>query len=114
MATRNHVRQPTGNTAALVAAWTGLLLGDEGDALPFSAYTDRSVQVFGTFGGATLRVEGSNDGANWATLTDPQGNDLLITSAKLEMVAEATLMIRPKVVGGDGTTNLSVYMLCRG
>jgi hypothetical protein len=113
MATRNHVRNSTSTTAGFVAQWSGLLLGDEGDALPFSQYTDRSVQVSGTFGGASLRFEGSNNGTDWAVLTDPQGNDLLITTAKIEMVTEATLLTRPRVVGGDGTTNLSVHLLCK-
>lgn len=113
MATRNHTRTPTSTSKAFVAAWTGLLQGDEGDSLPFSQYTDKSVQVTGTFGGATLRVEGSNNGTDWAVLTDPQGNDLLITSAKVEMVTEATLYTRPKVSGGDGTTSLAVHMLCK-
>ena len=113
MATRNHTRTPTGSSAAFVANWTGLLLGDGGDALPFSQYSDKSVQVVGTFGGATLRVEGSNNGENWAVLTDPQGNDLLITTAKIEMVTEATAYIRPLVSGGDGTTSLAVHMLCK-
>ena len=113
MSTIPHTRTATGSSAAFVASWTSLALGDDGQAMPFSQYSDKSVQVFGTFGGASLRVEGSNDGTNWATLTDPQGNDLLITTAKIEMVTEAAAYTRPFVVGGDGTTSLSVAMLCK-
>jgi hypothetical protein len=113
MATIPHSRTPTGSSAAFVATWAPLAQGDDGDALSFGQYSDKSVQVSGTFGGATLRVEGTNDGTNWATLTDPQGNDLLITSAKIEMVTEATVSIRPFVVGGNGTTSLTVSMLCK-
>lgn len=113
MATRNHIRNSTNTSVGFVAQWSGLLQADQGDALPFSQYTDKSVQVAGTFGGASLRVEGSNDGTNWAVLTDPQGNDLLLTTAKIEMVTEATLQIRPFVVGGDGSTTLTVSLLCK-
>lgn len=113
MATIPHSRAATGSSVAFVATWPSMAQGDSGDPLPFSQYADKSVQVAGTFGGATLRVEGSNDGTNWATLTDPQGNDLLITSAKIEMVTEATLWVRPVVVSGDGTTSLTVSMLCK-
>lgn len=113
MATVPLTRTPTQSSVAFVATWTPLATGDVGAALPFSQYTDKSVQVFGTFDGATLRVEGSNDGENWATLTDPQGNDLLITSAKIEMVTEATAHIRPFVVGGGASTSLTVCMLCK-
>jgi hypothetical protein len=113
MATVNPIRAQTQNTKAFVQQWEGMLLGDEGDPLGNSQYTDRSVQVVGTFGGATLRIEGSNNGADWAVLTDPQGNDLNITSAKLELVSEATKYIRPRVISGDGTTNISVYLLVK-
>lgn len=113
MATINHTRAATNSSAAFVATWTGLAQGDSGDALPFSQFADKSVQVAGTFGGASVTVEGSNDGTNWATLTDPQGNDLVITSPKIEMITEATLLTRPCVVGGDGTTALNVSMLCK-
>ncbi len=115
MATRNHTRPATGITSTIVAAWTGLQQGDDGDAMPFAQYTDKSVQVSGVLGGAAVVIEGSNNGGStWATLTDPQGNDLSISTAKIEMVTEATLMVRPRIVGGDGTTNVSVHMLCKG
>lgn len=113
MPTIAHTRAPTGSSSSFVASWADLAVGDSGDAMPFSQYTDKSVQVFGTFGGATLRVEGSNDGNHWAVLTDPQGNDLLLTTAKIEMVTEATLYVRPNVTGGDGTTSLTVALLCK-
>jgi hypothetical protein len=113
MATVSHTRSTTGNSRAFVATWLNLATGDEGDALPFGQYTDRSVQVVGTFGGATVVVEGSLNGTDWATLTDPQGNDLLITTAKIEMVTEATVFIRPRISGGDGTTDITVLMLLK-
>jgi hypothetical protein len=113
MATISHTRSPTGNSRAFVASWANLALGDTGDTLPFAQFTDRSVQVSGSLGGATLVVEGSNNGTDWATLTDPQGNDLLLTTAKIEMVTEATLYIRPRVSGGNGTTDITVTLLCK-
>ena len=113
MATISSTRTSTQSSVAFVATWASLAVGDDGGALPFSQYTDRSVQVFGVFDGATLRIEGSNDGANWATLTDPQGNDLLITSSKIEMVTEASAYLRPFVVGGGASTDLTVCMLCK-
>lgn len=113
MATRQHSRIATQNTKSFVAAWTGLLAGDDGEAIPFSQYTDKSVQVSGTFGGATLRFEGSNNGTDWAVLTDPQGNDLILSVAKVEMVTEAVAFVRPRVVGGDGSTALAVHALCK-
>lgn len=113
MATINATRAQTQNTKAFVQQWEGMQADDDGQPLGNSQYTDRSVQVVGIFGGATLRVEGSNNGDDWAVLTDPQGNDLNFIAAKLELVSEATKYIRPLVIGGDGTTSLSVYLLVK-
>lgn len=90
---------------------------DRGAAIPesFMDYADRSVQVLGTFGaGGNLRIEGSNDGGTtYAALTDPQGNALNVTAAKVEAITEITLLTRPFVSAGDGTTDLDVSIVCR-
>ena len=113
MATRNRTTERTVSHTAFVATWSGLLQGDNGDTLDCTRYVEKSVQVSGTFGGATLQIQGSNDGSTWAVLTDAQGNDLAITTAKIEMVSEATRFIRPLVSGGDGTTSLVVSLLLK-
>ena len=90
---------------------------DRGAGIPeaFMDYADRSVQVLGTFGaGGNLRVEGSNDGGTtYGALTDPQGNALNVTAAKVEAITEITLLTRPFVSAGDGTTSLTVAFTCR-
>ena len=104
----------TGNSRSTVIGWATMANGDGGAPVMLSQYTDRSVQITGVFGaGGSVRIEGSNDGVNWAVLTDPQGNDLNITTAKIEMVTEATLMIRPRVTAGDGTTALTVALFAK-
>lgn len=87
--------------------------GDDGVPAAYPEYSDRSVQVAGTFGGATVVIEGSNDGVNWSTLRDPQGSSLSLTSAGLKGVVEMSAAIRPRVTGGDGTTALTVSMFFR-
>lgn len=99
---------------AFVATWPDMANGDVGAEIEVTPYTDKSVQVHGTFGvGGSLTVEGSNDGVNWAVLTDPQGNDLRITSAKIEFVSEATRFLRPRVDNGDGTTALTAVFFLK-
>ena len=82
--------------------WADLADGDEGEAVQYGSFSDRSVQFVGTFGGGTVMFEGSNDGVNYATLSDPQGNPLSKTSAGIEAVLEATRYVRPRVSGGAG------------
>lgn len=100
----------------LIVTWPSLSQtgSDQGAPLEMPGFADRSVQVSGTFGsGGSVRIEGSNDGTNYAVLTDPQGNALDITAAKIEAIMELTRYIRPRVTAGDGSTSLTVSMLIK-
>lgn len=115
MATRaaTHAYVPPTDDVKTVT-WEGLLNGDDGNALQWAEYADRSVQVIGTFGaGGTLSIQGSNDGTNWEIINDPQGNVLTFTAAKIEAVMELTRYVRPIVTAGDGTTDLDVILCMR-
>lgn len=99
----------------VVATWPAMTNGDEGEAIELANFADRSVQVFGDFGtGGNVRIEGSLDGINYAPLTDPQGNNLDINTAKIEAIVELVRWIRPRITAGDGSTSLTVTMLLKG
>jgi len=80
--------------------WSALATGDTGRPVQDCGLSDRSVQFTGAFGGATVVLEGSNDGTNWVTLTDPAGVALSFTSAGLKQVLQITRYTRPNVSGG--------------
>jgi hypothetical protein len=88
--------------------WTPLTAADTATAIEVAGYVDKSVQFTGTFGNATVVMKGSNDGAIFENLTDPQGNDISKTAADLEQITEATRHIQPTFSGGDGTQSVSV------
>lgn len=115
MTTRNGTHTevtPSGNVR--LVTWTGLANGDDGAPVEWVDFADRCVQVTGTFGsGGSVTIQGSNDGTNWATMADPQGNALTVTSAKLEQVLELPRYVRPIVTAGDGTTSLAVTLCMR-
>lgn len=115
MTTRNHTKSNAGNhTNFVLVTWSGLLNGEAGDALTLPFYADKTVQILGTFGsGGTIVIEGSNDGTNYATLTDPSDNALSKGAASIETIMQNPLYIRPRVTAGDGTTNLTVIIACR-
>lgn len=105
-----------GDTTCVVAIWPSLTHTgtDSGAPLEIPGALRCSVQVTGTPGtNGTLLIEGSNDGTNYATLSDPQGNALSFTSAKIEEVLEAVRYIRPKISNGDGSTSLTCTLLVR-
>lgn len=95
-----------------IIEWNAMGNDDTGSALEMPGSSDRSVQVVGNFGGATVTLEGSNDGTNYATLTDPQGNAISMTSTGLEMISELTRYVRPKTAGGTGT-DVDVFLLVK-
>jgi hypothetical protein len=106
---------------AHVITWTPLTQSglDSGTPIKMPGSADRCVQVLGTFGaGGSVRIEGSNVpnptvDADYTVLTDPQGNALDLTAARIEQITEIPLWIRPRVTAGDGTTSLTVRLLVR-
>lgn len=94
--------------------WSGLQNGDDGEPMTIPGAADRSVQVAGTFGsGGSVSLVGSNDGANWVVLRDPQGNLLTFTAAGLKAVLELTAFVKPNVTAGDGSTALTMTVLAK-
>lgn len=93
--------------------WTLTDADPTGTAIEVADLADKTVQLAGDFGGGTVTIEGSNDGSNWATLTDPQGNALSKVAAAIELIAENPLQVRPKITGSTGA-NLTVSLVARG
>lgn len=80
----------------------------------YEDYADVTVQAAaGTWGGATLVVEGSLDGGTtWFTLTDLQGTSISKTADFGEGVAEAVprLRVRLSSVGVGASVPVFIYM----
>jgi hypothetical protein len=95
--------------------WTGLLQGDDGSWFDAGVFADQTFQVTGTFGGATVAIQGSNEPtpSTGFTLTDQAGLGLSWTAAGGKVSAEAPRWVRPLVTGGDGTTSLTVRAVAR-
>jgi len=94
--------------------WVLTTADPNGDyAVPYGDYADRTLHVFGTFGGATVVLDGSlNGGTNSEILNDPQGNPISKTAAAIEAVLEVVSAIRPRlsVVGAGATITCILYM----
>lgn len=102
----------------IVATWTGVTQADTFTPVGprWADYSDRSVQMVGTFGGATVVLKGSNDGTNYEPLTDPQGNAIskTLSGTTIEAVTEATLFVQPTHSGGTGETMAVILVMRRG
>lgn len=93
-----------------VTTWQPMAQGDEGEPVRLAVFSDRSVQVTGEFGGASITIGGSNDGVNYHALTDTGGNPLTLTAPALKQIVELPVWLKPRVFGGSGSTNLSVIL----
>lgn len=115
MATRTAVPTyaPNGQRQLVQVVWSGLLSGDVGDAYELPAWADRSVQIEATWGDGTMTFQGSNDGATWYSLTDPQGNAIAKTANALEQVSELTRYVRPSFSGTTGTAGVVTFLARR-
>lgn len=102
-----------GVTRVYLATWASIGDADTCTAVPMSGASDRSVQITGTFGGATIVVQGSNDGTNYAPLTDPQGNAISKTSAAIEQISEISRFVKPTTSGGTSSA-ITVSLLLKG
>lgn len=101
---------------SLLVEWTLTSANDTGRPFAAPGYQIQSVQFSGTFGGATVLLEGSNarhDGSpEYTQLTDPQGNNIEATAEEIEQVQEHVHLIRPRITtGATGTTSITVQML---
>ena len=78
-----------------IGTWAGMAAGDTGEAFGYPSRSARSVQVVGTLGvGGKVTMKGSNDGVNYHTLSDLDGNALEIDSLRTEGIREATAFIK--------------------
>ena len=110
-----HSETDNGIRGVLVAKWEGLGIGgsDVGSGFSCPNYPTKSVQVLGTFGGATVTLQGSNipDNPEYATLNDAEGDALTFASAGIKQMLENAYWIRPVVSGLGATTDLDVYLM---
>lgn len=112
MATIDAVLVSTKNDKQ-VWIWGGCADGDTCTALdPMSSGSlGMCVQFIGTFGG-TIVMQGSNDGTNWFTLSDLQGNAVSTSSAGAFEVSTSAAFIRPSP--GASVSDVDVLVCMRG
>ncbi len=100
-------------TLTYIDATPGPEAFDVGARYGAAQFADRTAHVSGTFGTGTVLIEGSNDGVNYATLNDPQGNPLTFVTERIESISEVTNFIRPRVSVGDEAMDVDIALIVR-
>lgn len=113
MATINPVRSSPANNIEKIL-WETLTEDDTAaHIMPGSiAGVVGSVQVIGTFGSATVVLQGSNDGSTWWSLKDTSGTAISLTAAGGADFSTAALYVRPSASGGT-SQDIDIHMVLR-
>lgn len=101
-----------GDGSSILLVWTPLTEADTCRAVALPAHSDKSVHASGTFGGASVSVQGSNNsGASFVALNDAAtGTPVAITAEAIKAVLENTQQIKPVAAGGAAQI-LTISML---
>lgn len=95
--------------------WADCSTGDTITALPIAAQAAiaGAVQIDGTFGGATVVLQASNDGVTYFDMKDLGGSTISTTAATMFEFTTAAMYIRPAISGG-AADDVDVTLVLRG
>jgi len=97
---------------AATVSWAAMGNADDGTPVPGVGLLG-SVQFAGTFGSATVVLEGSNDGGTtYATIKDATGTAVSTGTAAIFSLNANVKLVRPRTSGGTGTS-LNVTLFAR-
>lgn len=92
--------------------WSAMGNSDTGTKEELSRYPNKSVTFNGTFGGATVVLEGSDDDVTYFTVNDIKGNAVSTNAAARFDVVDVPKFMRPRTSGGTGTS-INVTLISR-
>lgn len=95
--------------------WADIVTGDTITALPIAAQAAvaGAVQFGGTFGGATVGLQTSNDGVTYFDMKDLGGTTVSATANAIFEFTTAAMYLRPVVTGGAANA-IDVTLVMRG
>lgn len=95
--------------------WNDIVTGDTITTLPIAAQAAvaGAVQIGGTFGGATVTLQASNDGVTYFTMKDLTGVSISTATAALFEFTTAAMYVRPAVTSGSANA-VDVTLMLRG
>jgi hypothetical protein len=95
--------------------WADIITGDTIVTLPVAAQAAvaGAVQFGGTFGGATIKLQVSNDGVTYFDMKDLSGTTISATANAIFEFTTAAMFLRPVITGGSANA-VDVTVVLRG
>lgn len=103
MATITPTNVDTSNTPNVKRHQWAFTAGDTGVAIDLLGWVNVSVSAIGTYNGATILIEQSDDNVTFVTAVDPQANAISKTADFIETLLDTVRYIRPRVSAGSVT-----------
>lgn len=96
--------------------WSIMASADTITELPIGGkeFTRGAVQFSGTFGGATVKLQVSNDGTTYYDMKDVSGATVSVTAAGYFEFQTAGIYLRPSIAGGTGDAVTATVILREG
>lgn len=113
MATITHVSSSPGVNIQKFF-WETLTSDDTATGVQVNGRVNGSIQVTGDFGtNAVCALQGTNDGTNWADLSDLAGTAISLSAAGIQVFQDINVLsIRPNVTAGTAE-DLDVTVILR-
>lgn len=113
MATVSPATTTTAGNSVTTVTWADMATGDTIEAVEVGAPNAlaASIQISGTFGGATVGLSASNDGTNYIALEDTSGDAISATAAAMFEVSTGALYLKPTISGGSSDAVDAVLVL---
>lgn len=95
--------------------WEGIVTGDTLVGYPLTEAWGlaSSVQISGTFGGATVKLQQSNDNSTYLDIKDVHGTTVSATAAAIFELSLSAAYLRPSIASGSAN-DIDVIMVLRG
>lgn len=114
MATVNPtITKPNDRDDLVLASWAITTANLDGLKVEFGQWADRCFTASGTWGGATLAIQGSNDGTNWMTLNIASSGTATASADKAMQIVETPRYVRPYLTTAGSGAVITVMMLAR-
>ncbi len=95
--------------------WEGIVTGDTitAYALPEPWGLAASLQISGTFGGATVKLQQSNDNSTYLDIKDVHGTVVSATANAIFEMSLSAAYMRPSIASGSAN-DIDVILVLRG
>lgn len=97
-----------------IVQWPNVASGDTCAPIELCKYSERSIQLSGTLGPATISLDGSLTGDVYETLLDHNGVPVSLDCNGVRQLSVLTRYAKPVITGADGTTSVTITVMLKG